>query len=257
MVSLKHGDLEVTIDKGELVGLKKDNHEYIHQKGSPGWRSSDTEMFPVIGPTAEANYKIQTPRGEAIQDQHGLLRELEYERIKQSETTAIYSKDYKAGTPVRNSKFPDKSSEDFLSWPYDFKFEKRFALSEDKLEVTFSVTGEEGMPFMLGYHPAFKIDTINPKISTPDRFIGLDEILAAGSRALQVADQHKIVLEDQKELRLQTEGFGNFMLWTEVPNMVCIEPITFYPYAVEQKLLDTGFQKLGTEPAVFKVSISV
>ena len=34
------------------------------------------------------------------------------------------------------------------------------------------------------------------------------------------------------------------MLWTEVSNMVCIEPITFYPYAVAQENLHEGFSTL-------------
>lgn len=257
MTTLSYKDLQIQIDKGELVSLKLNQHQYIHQKGSPGWRSADTEMFPVIGPTAEAGYVIQTPRGEAVQDQHGLLRELEYVLLERDPDSAVFEKTYRAGTLIKNSKFPNKSTEEFLSWPYDFTFSKHFELSEGKLSITFKVKGETGMPFMLGYHPAFKIQTINPKIITSGRTVELSEILAAGSRALQVSNQNKISLQDKKELKMETEGFSDFMLWTEVPNMVCIEPVTFYPYAVEQNLLHTGFQKLGQEAAVFKVFISV
>jgi hypothetical protein len=66
----------VKIDQGELVSFLKNKEELIHQKGEPGWRNSDTEMFPVIGPTEATNFMISTPKGNAIQDQHGLLREL-------------------------------------------------------------------------------------------------------------------------------------------------------------------------------------
>ena len=45
------------------------------------------------------------------------------------------------------------------------------------------------------------------------------------------------------------------MLWTEVTNMVCIEPITFYPYAVEQDDLAEGFMVLKNEPAIFTVTL--
>jgi hypothetical protein len=47
------------------------------------------------------------------------------------------------------------------------------------------------------------------------------------------------------------------MLWTEVPNMVCIEPITYYPYALPQTQFHNGFQYLGTAEKVFKVHIFV
>jgi len=43
------------------------------------------------------------------------------------------------------------------------------------------------------------------------------------------------------------------MLWTEVPNLVCIciEPIMFYPYAVAQENLAKGFMFLKDKPATF------
>ncbi|MDF1518420.1 MAG: aldose 1-epimerase, partial [Lutibacter sp.] len=68
----------VKIEKGELVSFLKNDEELIHQKGLPGWRNSDTEMFPVIGPTEATDFVVSTPKGNAIQDQHGLLRELIY-----------------------------------------------------------------------------------------------------------------------------------------------------------------------------------
>ena len=80
--------------------------------------------------------------------------------------------------------------------------------------------------------------------------------MAVGSRALQVPNESSIILKDQLELTIKTEGFEHFMLWTEVPNMICIEPITFYPYAVEQANLDTGFLYLeGGRVKRFKVFI--
>lgn len=62
MTTLKSKDLNVQINAGELVSLIKNKHEFIHQKGSPGWSHSDTEMFPVIGPTDDAQFKVKTPQ---------------------------------------------------------------------------------------------------------------------------------------------------------------------------------------------------
>jgi len=108
----------VKIDKGELVSYSVAGYEFIHQKGSPGWRNADTEMFPIIGPTNDANFKVMTPKGAAIQDQHGLLRELTYEGIHQTETKAVFEKKYLANTAIENSKFPAKSTEEKLAWYY-------------------------------------------------------------------------------------------------------------------------------------------
>lgn len=247
---------KVLIEAGELVSYKIDGHEYIHQKGSPGWRNSDTEMFPIIGPTSEADFQVKTPRGKAVQDQHGLLRELDYVLISKSLTEVVYQKEYAANTKVTNSKYPEKSTAEQLFWPYDFNFQKSFSLLDDGLEISFKIIGEEGMPFMLGYHPAFKLHVENPSIEVNEKVISLEEVLAVGNRALQVPNCENILLKDKKNLSIKTEGFGNFMLWTEVPNMVCIEPITFYPYAVGADKLHMGFDELKQGPRVFKVFLS-
>ncbi|CAM3514200.1 aldose 1-epimerase [Zobellia roscoffensis] len=256
MIELNFENQKVNIDKGELVSYTVDGYEYIHQKGSPGWRSSDTEMFPIIGPTADAKFQVQTPRDIAIQDQHGLLREMEYDVVSKADGEVVLQKKYTARTRIKNSKFPNKSNKEWLFWTYDFGFKKTFSLSEIGLEVKFTISGERDMPFMLGYHPAFKLYAENPVVVAGEKEITLQEIMDVGSRALQVPDCTEIHLKDQKELRIRTEGFGNFMLWSEVPNMVCIEPITFYPYAVAQTKLHEGFEYLKDTDREFKVFIS-
>ena len=254
MTILSLENQKVRIDEGELVGYSVGGYELIHQKGSPGWRNSDTEMFPIIGPTNEADFKVNTPKGLALQDQHGLLRELEYELLENTETKAVFEKRYLANTKVKNSKFPEKSTEPELFWPYDFNFVKSYYLNEKGLEIRFEINGEDGMPFMLGYHPAFNLATENPLIKTQEREITIPQVMAVGSRALQVPNQSSIELKDRVNLSITTEGFEHFMLWTEVPNMVCIEPITFYPYEVEQANLDKGFHYVKeSHPITFKV----
>jgi galactose mutarotase-like enzyme len=131
------------------------SQEFIHQKGNPGRQKSDDEMFPVIGPLDKNNYPLETKKGDGILNQHGLLRELNYQLISHSEKEAVFRKQYSVGDLVRNSKFPEKSSEEFVSWPFDFEFTKHYSLSENQLNIQFTIQSEEGMPFMLGYHPAF------------------------------------------------------------------------------------------------------
>ncbi|MDT0607999.1 aldose 1-epimerase [Croceitalea rosinachiae] len=244
----------VKIKEGELVSYSVDGHEFIHQKGSLGWGSSDTEMFPIIGPVNEAGFMVQVPKANAVQDQHGHLRLLSYDLAENSGTSATFVKEYKAGTPVTNKKYPEKSDKALLVWPYSFRFEKFFSLTDQALEIRFKVSGERDMPYMLGYHPAFKLTTDNPIIKNNHKQISLAEVLAVGSRALEVPNCNEITLVDEKRITIKTEGFGHFMCWTEVNNMVCIEPITFYPYSVEQRKLHEGFQYLNNEKT-FKVKL--
>ena len=223
----------VKINQGELVSFLKNKEELIHQKGEPGWRNSDTEMFPIIGPTEAADFTVITPKGKAIQDQHGLLRELTYTLTESGENFAVFQKDYAANTIVKNSKFPEKSSKEKLSWPYDFSFKKSFELSNDSLKITFEIEAKKGMPFMLGYHPAFKLSgDISEICKTKTQEVTIQKIMDGGSTAYPVLNIQEIKLIKNKgyNLSIKTKGFDNFMFWTEVPNMLCIEPITAYPY---------------------------
>ena len=243
-IALAHGVQEVLIENGELLSYRVGGYEFMHQKGSPGWRNTDTEMFPVIGPTAGAGYRVQVPKGNAIQDQHGLLRDMAYESAGHTAKTARFVKEYTAGTLVGNAKYPGKSTAKWLLWPYSFHFAKTFELVDNGLHIQFEISGDKGMPFMLGYHPAFKLHTPDPEITSGNRSISLVEVLAAGNRALQVSDANAVKLFDGRALTLESYGFRHFMLWTEVPGMICIEPITFYPYAVSQQELHLGFEYL-------------
>ena len=224
----------VKIEAGELVSYRSFNEELMHQKGNPGWRNTDTEMFPIIGPTAEINFTVSTPKGTCIQDQHGILRELKYTLINDSSTAAVYQKKYEENTIVKNSKFPEKSTKETIFWPYSFTFKKKFELTNTSLKITFEIEAQQGMPFMLGYHPAFMLNgNLDELIKVENKMISIPTIMEGGDTAFPVLNTSEISLIKTTGLhiKIKTTGFQNFMLWTPVTNMLCIEPITAYPYA--------------------------
>jgi len=234
----------VTIDKGELVSYKKDGEELIHQKGQPGWRNSDTEMFPIIGPTETNDFMVETPKGIVPQDQHGLLRELEYKLLQNDEFSAVFSKEYAANTKVKNSKYPEKSTKELVFWPYSFEFSKTYELTNNSLTVLFEIQSEKGMPFMLGYHPAFKLNGDGLELcKTNSHTATIQNIMDGGSSAYPILNTNEITLIKEKgyNISIKTEGFNNFMCWTEVTNMLCIEPITEYPYTTKKELSSNQF----------------
>jgi galactose mutarotase-like enzyme len=231
IIHLKNNSCKVAIENGELISFKSEELEYIHQKGSKGWRNSDIEMFPIIGPTSKNNYRVHTKNGDAIQDQHGLLRELDYTLISSDENTASFLKKYKKNTAINNSKFPKKSTEEKLFWPFDFSFEKQYCLENNTLKIDFILTSKKGMPFMLGYHPAFLLSNTGEETLTSNhKKATLSEIQEVGDNAFPFLDCNKITLENigRKNLEIATTGFDNFMLWSPVNNRLCIEPITQY-----------------------------
>ena len=257
LVYLKNNNCTVVIEKGELISFKKDSVEYIHQKGSKGWRNSDIEMFPIIGPTSKNKYTVHTKKGDAIQDQHGLLRELEYVLVSSTEKTGHFIKEYQKNTKIRNSKFPEKSIEKDLFWPFDFTFEKKFHLENNTLKIDFIITSNKGMPYMLGYHPAFLLSNSGKEtLIVNDKKITLSEIQDAGHNAYPVLNTEKIVLENinKNHLEISTTGFNNFMLWTQVENMLCIEPITQYTSYTDQKFSEDNM-RLSEEKNNFSFKI--
>ena len=228
----RDGNSSLKINKGELLSYVFDGEELIHQKGSLGWENSDIEMFPVIGPTKVNNYIINTKEGACFQDQHGFLRELEYDPVDQNKNSVIFQKTYTANATIKNSRHPLKSEIKGLHWPYSFTFQKTFTLSNEKLKISFSLTSDKGMPFMLGYHPAFKLSGDNSEFCmVKDLKINIQEVIDKGGPSYPFFDIHKISLMKKSgySLQIRQEGFHNMMLWTEVSNMICIEPITQYP----------------------------
>lgn len=247
----------VKITNGELDSYLKNGEELIHQKGAPGWINSDTEMFPIIGPTASNNFKVTTPKGECIQDQHGILRELTYNLQKTDKNIAAYTKSYTANNYIKNSNYPIRSSEKEMFWPYDFKFYKYFELTNESLMVSFEIDAEFGMPFMFGYHPAFKL-TGNKKerCVANNQEVNLQKILDVGGKALPFLNTNEINLikESGYHINIKTLGFNHFMMWTEVTNMLCIEPITAYPYTGSK--LTSDLFNIAKEKTNFKVIIT-
>jgi galactose mutarotase-like enzyme len=233
----------ITIDKGELVSYLVDDIEIMHQKGDLGWGSTEIEMFPIIGATKENEFSVQTPNGEAKLDQHGILRVMDYLPITIEESRAHFHKKYIANTKLFNHKYPNKSTQQWLCWPYNFEFIKTFELSNESLKIAFMIESEKGMPLMLGFHPAFKIYSENVVVNTKDQNIFLDTVLQAGASAFLIEDCKEISLTNNGNLtiNLKTKGFRHIMLWSEVRNMICIEPITFYPSSVPIHKLYTGF----------------
>jgi len=208
-------------DSGELISYQKFGNEFIHHKNDVGWNSSDTEMFPIIGPTQKNNFRVSTPKGECIQDQHGLLRNLNYILLQNDNNTASFQKDYLKNTRVDNPKYPNKSTEKEVFWTYDFSFIKKYELNNDSLKIQFEIVSEKGMPFMLGYHPAFNT-TKESYCKIEGRKVTIDDVLKVGNAAYPLLNQNKIVLFNENHgIEITTEGFQNFMLWTEVENMIC------------------------------------
>jgi galactose mutarotase-like enzyme len=249
----------VKIDNGELISYQKEGKEYIHQKGNLGWNNSDTEMFPVIGPTIKNKYLVLENEKEAVLDQHGLLREIPYQLENHLRSNAVFFKKYDKNTLLKNRKYPEKSPKKHVYWKYDFSFKKYFSLTNNFLEVGFEFVSETEMPFMLGYHPAFNLSGLGTEtIEVKNKVITLNNVLNIGADAFPLLNCTELTLHntDKNNLKITTKGFNNFMLWTEVSNMICIEPITQFPSLEDHKYTDKNM-RISSGKEVFSVKIEV
>jgi galactose mutarotase-like enzyme len=204
-------------------------------------------------------FRVHTKKGDAIQDQHGLLRELKYALISSDKSSVRFIKNYIKNNQVTNSKFPKKSTEEKLFWPFNFTFEKEFILENNILNIHFKMTSEKGMPFMLGYHPAFLLsNTGKEKVTSKNKKVTLEDIYKAGHNAFPLLNCEKLILEniDRNHLEITTKGFHNFMLWTEVDNMLCIEPITQYTSYTDEKFSEKNMS-LSEGENLFSFQIKV
>lgn len=227
----------VEITNGELTSYVKDGEELIHQK-EKGWGSSDTEMFPIIGPTVKNNYEVETIKGNCFQDQHGLLRELVYQEVTKEQNSVSYLKMYVADTKVKNTKFiQKKSTQEYVSWPYSFNFLKTLTLLDDSLIIEFKFESEKSMPYMLGYHPAFKLVNEEANILAKGETITLKQVIDRGNSALHLDNISEINLIKPRGLSLNFKsiGFDNYTLWSPDASMVCIEPISQIPNSETNK----------------------
>lgn len=259
IIILKSSDQNsiVKIENGELISYQFNKEELMHQKGSPGWENTDIEMFPVIGPISANKNKVSTKKGDCIQDQHGFLREMDYQLIDRTNVKLAYKKYYKANSKIKNSLFPVSSNEEFVFWTFDFSFKKSFELTNNALKITFEIQSEVGMPFMLGYHPAFKLSGNNTEYCMiADKKVSIQDVIDKGGPSFPFFNQNEITLvkEDGVNIKVKSEGFGNMMLWTEVDNMICIEPITHYPDLEKQNYSEKNL-RISKEIEEFMVEI--
>ena len=112
---------------------------------------------------------------------------------------------------------------------------------------------------MLGYHPAFLLSNSGKEsLESNGTEITLTDVYKAGSNACPVLNSNKIILKNihRKDLEITTKGFDNFMLWTEVDNMLCIEPITQYTSFTDQKFSEKNMS-LSNGKNIFSVTIGI
>lgn len=141
---------------GELISFKMDGIEKIHQgeeakdeKGKVYWKRHAPVLFPVVG-KLKGGHTIINGRAFEI-PQHGFARDLNFEPVTKLDNFHSYRLVSDKYTLVR--------------YPFEFELFNTYRQEGNKLIFIYKVinTGSSPMPFGLGSHPAFKIDSDDMK----------------------------------------------------------------------------------------------
>ena len=238
LLSISKGNIaaRVNLESQQLCSLRRGNREWMHGASLPqseqtpedalGWKQSELIMFPIVGPVKDNLLNMDGI--EYPMAQHGISRHLPWELIEHNGGMARFRQSYLAGTPVVNSKIEKR-----LVWPFSYRMEKAYELTDSGLIFTVTVTNDSETPmrYSTGWHPAFKIH--NPYFSArfPDggRRISLLEITEASLKNAVVLSCQEVTLVDSGTLKVTTDA-PYIMLWSPAGSkMVCIEPTTQQP----------------------------
>lgn len=129
----------------ELISFKKNNHNYIWTIDEAFWNKASPVLFPIVGRLKNDSYTINnTPYSLP---RHGFARNHEFEVIQKLNNTVTFSL---------------KQNEQTLKqYPFSFELQLKYILHDNSLTISYLVVNhsEEKMPFAIGAHPAFAIDS--------------------------------------------------------------------------------------------------
>lgn len=147
MVVLENEYIRVSVkEKGaELVSLyqKERALEYMWEGDPVFWGKHSPVLFPIVGALKNDTYYFE---GKAFSlPRHGFARDCVFEVQDQTATSVEFV--------LYNSPETEKL------YPFQFAFSILYKLERSQLTVTYRVknTGESGMWFSVGAHPAFRI----------------------------------------------------------------------------------------------------
>ncbi len=147
MITIQNEILSATINpKGaELVSLidKPTNTEYMWSADPKYWGKSSPVLFPVIG-SLKGNSFIYDNQEYAL-PRHGFARDRVFKIEKLSESSVVF--------------LLTEDDSSLQVFPFTFELRLHYSTEANQLKLKYEVknTGNNGMFFSIGGHPAFKV----------------------------------------------------------------------------------------------------
>lgn len=235
----------------ELFSLKN-NHdkEYIWEGNPDFWGKHSPILFPIVGTLKNNTYTIE---GKEYQlPRHGFARDMEFQLINKTETSATFSL--------------ESTEETLKKYPFEFELQLIYTLENTSLNIEYKVInkGEVKMPFSIGAHPAIALpenfknyalqfekeevlkyyllenDLISDKtktLQTTNNQITLNyKLFENDALIFKTLESNSLtILENSKPyIKINFEDFPSLGIWTkDQAPFICIEPWLGYSDTAE------------------------
>ena len=247
-ISNEYLELVVSTHGAEKQSLisKQTNINYLRDKDQ-FWNRKAPLLFPIVGKLRDLKTFINNK--EYSMNQHGFLRDQEFEVFSQKENELVLVNSY--------------SEETLKMYPFKYKVYVTYTLKGKQLDTEFKVVNEDYqvIPFNYGGHPGFRVplyenetfedykivfekeenfdaptvmldsgtlnfvDTIKyenvKELQLNYKYFEIDAIVNPKIKSQSV----KLVNKDNKGIKFDFNGFPSLAIWTK-PNapFVCLEP---------------------------------
>ena len=226
----------------ELFSLTDNqNKEYIWEGNPDFWGKHSPVLFPIVGTLKNNTYTINEKEYQL--SRHGFARDMEFQLIKKTENSAVFSL--------------QSNAETLKNYPFDFELQLIYTLRETTLDIEYKVINksESQIPFSIGAHPAIALpknfesyafkfdkdevlkysllenDLISNKteiLETYENLIPLHyKLFKNDALVFKTLESNSLtILENSKPyIKVDFEDFPSLGIWTkDQAPFVCIEP---------------------------------
>jgi galactose mutarotase-like enzyme len=234
-VSIKHAGAEL------FSLINNQNKEYMWNGNPDYWPKHSPILFPIVGSLKNDNYTFNEK--EYHLSRHGFARDMEFQLIEKTESSATFSLSY--------------NEETLQKYPFKFELQIIYKLEDNKVNIGYKVInkGETQLPFSIGAHPAFALPEEfsnysiqfekeeHPEYSllenglisnTTETLETLNNIVSLNYRLFEndalvfktLESNSLTILENSKPyIKVDFEDFPNLGIWTKKnAPFICIEP---------------------------------
>lgn len=128
----------------ELFSLTNDQNKEYMWNGDPNyWPKHSPILFPIVGSLKNETYTFNKKEYRLLR--HGFARDMEFQLIEKTESSATFSLSHDEGTLEK--------------YPFKFELQIIYKLEGNKLNIGYKVINKEAtqIPFSIGAHPAFAL----------------------------------------------------------------------------------------------------